>query len=290
MDMRIDPIILTQCQAHLNENSISVALKELKDPNTVCWVRKCSRTWDMNTQRFQPTRSYPYREKICVKLLSASSLVSLIRGDCLDSNAKVQKLAFPGYRITYLIYSLHSYLSSVRKETAGLFKQGKSYDCRPAGRPEIEAALLRLQVKHDCYTICVEKDEHVADWLLIYTRELSIGPYEQSRMRNNMPFSISDMGTCGKTDEENWRRMLQQILKLTPAIAECLAQRFPTFKSLWNTVTGMRKSEALAVLENIPVSRSITTSSQNVRRLGPTLAERIFTMMTSTNSGLLIND
>ncbi|KAA8894755.1 hypothetical protein FN846DRAFT_387020 [Sphaerosporella brunnea] len=219
------------------------------------WRRKKKSTYDEEKAMFVPlVQPEICDEKHILVHLTATEFVALAYPDVpgvldLDKHVAKMKLLVPScpdVRVIYLIEGLAAYARKSKNAiNAGHRSQVLERMGGPAAaaarRPQpriitedmLEDAQLKLQVTHNCLIHTTAGSIESAEWISIFTGDISSIPYKTSRMVLDTSFcaAIGQVKT-GVDAEDTWCKMLQEIQRVTPAHANGIVGRYPSVKDL----------------------------------------------------------
>lgn len=254
-------------------------VRNLAHPRTVTWKRVVSKTYSTEMNAFVPTaRAYLHDEPFVLWCLTANTLAEMIARNDVAPEVRRLKYAFPRKQVLVVVDGLDDYFRKIRLETKRSFaKQVRdvgSASSQPAPSaigaavtlprhtPDaIDQALLQLNCTLDCNVMTTSRGETVTDWLVTYTREVAIRPYEKLKMRATPKFAVDDLGPSGKTLGDTWSRMLHMLWGVTPPIAEAVLAAYPTIDSLLRAYDEVGPERASRLLENVMVCGARTMLS-----------------------------
>ncbi|RKP05774.1 hypothetical protein THASP1DRAFT_32392 [Thamnocephalis sphaerospora] len=145
---------------------------------------------------------------------------------------------------------------------------------------EIERRLLVLQVDHQCGVILAESWRGAAKWVCRLTREIAFKPYIKT-----LPSAVGIPHVrSGKNAKDAWIIALEQVQACSNAMAQAVAKKYPTPRSLY---TAFLSCDTLHAAEHLLDDIQVVSGpygAQQVRRLGPTVSRRIYRSLMATDS------
>ncbi|KAI3652920.1 hypothetical protein MP228_002345 [Amoeboaphelidium protococcarum] len=259
---------------------------------TILWERESRRVWDQQAGLFNPIDTpYIHKEPFVAYLMDGCNLAQLIGGGQLAVTIESIKSSFPNKKLILIVYDIEQHFRKQKVELQRAFKTGQQLQLNNGlnvKKFEIENALLMLEISSDVRVINVYKGENVSEWILTLTREIASGPdvlVKTFAVDENI--CTDDIGGSGKDLTDTWLRMLLQVFKITPPVAQAIVRQYPTVSSFRRTIGGIKSArQAEVVLGDMVVERTIDPSNPQLRRLGPSSASRLWTMFTSNDSSM----
>ncbi|TLS25736.1 hypothetical protein PpBr36_07009, partial [Pyricularia pennisetigena] len=225
----------------------------------------------------------------------------------LEDHVSRMQTHFPGSKLIYLIEGMAKWMRSNRtiqnrQFAAGVRSlaaqaptssamaegsQGSHRRRKPAKQKKtpvyvdediIEDALMRLQVIHSALIHHVDTELETAQWICVFTQHISTIPYRRSRdATNDRAAFCMDTGQVRTGDDagDAYVRMLQQMTRVTPAIAYGIAAEYPTVSKL---VDGF-ESRGPLMLENCRKSTNKDGAFSD-RTIGQALSRRLYKVFT----------
>ncbi|TLD24957.1 hypothetical protein PspLS_06202 [Pyricularia sp. CBS 133598] len=147
----------------------------------------------------------------------------------------------------------------------------------------IEDALMRLQVIHSALIHHVDTELETAQWISVFTQHISTIPYRRSRdATNDRAAFCMDTGQVRTGDDagDAYVRMLQQMTRVTPAIAYGIAAEYPTVSQL----VGGFESRGPLMLEGCRKSTNKDGAFSD-RTIGQALSRRLYKVFTGRDEG-----
>ncbi|KKY27501.1 hypothetical protein UCRPC4_g01096 [Phaeomoniella chlamydospora] len=280
---------------------------DMKPGNVVRWKRKVRARFDDEAGRWEPVPEFIQDEKHVLCHITSTEFVDLAVAsitpdreiDTQDLNLHVTKLTneFPGCKIIYLIESLggwmrknrnnrnRAYQDAIRsqnpEENEGQNKRKRKQTTAYVDEDSIEDALLQLQVKHGCLIYQTSCAAESAEWIKNFTEHISTIPYRQERLnaQSDAAFCM-DVGQVktGDNAQETYIRMLQEVHRLTPAMAYGVANLYPNVLAL---VCAFRE-HGPNMLEHVKKSAN-KNGGVTEARLGPAMSKRLFKVFLGAN-------
>ncbi|KAI6344613.1 hypothetical protein MCOR25_011076 [Pyricularia grisea] len=230
----------------------------------------------------------------------------------LEDHVSRMQTHFPGSKLIYLIEGMTKWMRSNRtiqnrQFAAGVRSlaaqvpapsahaegsQGSQRRRKPAKQKKtpvyveegiIEDALMRLQVIHSALIHHVDTELETAQWISVFTQHISTIPYRRSRdATNDRAAFCMDTGQVRTGDDagDAYVRMLQQMTRVTPAIAYGIAAEYPTVSQL----VGGFESRGPLMLEGCRKSTNKDGAFSD-RTIGQALSRRLYKVFTGRDEG-----
>ena len=149
----------------------------------------------------------------------------------------------------------------------------------PPTDAELDDAIVWLLIQFQVECIKCLLEEQVLQMIKKMTRALSEKPYQQQvtelecikKIKSVCPDNADDFAKAN----DCWIRQLQQVPRVSEAMARHLAQYFPTARSLWDAYQDQSRTE--------DEKRLLIASLFKEGRQHPKLADMVYRLMTSVN-------
>ena len=145
----------------------------------------------------------------------------------------------------------------------------------------IQDALLELQIEHGCSVHETDCATESAFAIKNFTEQISTIPYRQERMMATEEAAFCmDIGQVKTGDDvkDTYVKMLQEVQRVTPAMAYGIASKYPTVAKL---VSGFKR-EGPDMLENVRKSAN-KNGAVSEGRLGSKVSRRLYKVYMGTN-------
>uniref|UniRef100_V5ED95 ERCC4 domain-containing protein n=2 Tax=Kalmanozyma brasiliensis (strain GHG001) TaxID=1365824 RepID=V5ED95_KALBG len=157
----------------------------------------------------------------------------------------------------------------------------------------VERSLLQLKLVHRCYVIHAASLVDGIEWLHQLTSDLSLKPYKSLR-DTHLSFAV-DMGrnTTSSSSAAVYGMMLQQIPRVTPAIAGSITTIYPSLNALLSAYGRCAdEAEERGLLSGVQVqsNKDGTERRGNRTNLGLQLSKRIHAVVRGRNAELLVSN
>ena len=145
-----------------------------------------------------------------------------------------------------------------------------------------ETLLLHLQIHHSVLIHHTTSSSETAAWIRTFTEHISTIPYRHERM------SLNDAGAAfcmdvgqvktGDDAQDTYVKMLQEVQRMTPAMAYGIANLYPNLKALVKAF----KEEGQLVLEDVRKGANRDGAITN-SRLGQAVSKRLYKIFMGRN-------
>lgn len=156
----------------------------------------------------------------------------------------------------------------------------------------VERALLQLKMMRRCYVIHAASLVDGVEWVHQLTGDVSLRPYKALR-DTHLSFAVdTGRNTTSNDPGAIYAMMLQQIPRVTPAIAASITTRYPSLHALvaaYKSCTSVDDERRLLATIQIETNRDGTVRSANRASLGLQLSKRIHAVLRGSNAEMLIN-
>ncbi|MCJ1245482.1 hypothetical protein MMC30_002686 [Trapelia coarctata] len=294
-----------QIRDFLRNYEVEVTTQDSVVPNVIKWRRKVARRFNEEMKHWEPAPPSVQPEKHVICLLSAKEFVALAApkstGDeDMEAHVAKLKITYTGCKLIYLIEGLDTLMRKAKNSKNRAYQAAVLSQMNPAGEAgstaftsrrkkaeedlavdedKVEDALLHLQVMQDCLIHQTPTTVETAEAVCSFTMQLSTIPDKMQRAQLEAGFCI-DVGQVktGDDKDDTYIKMLQQIVRVTPAVASGVAAKYP---DVVNLVKGMRKHGpcALEDLEKNANRNGAATSG----RVGQALSRRLYKVFMSTD-------
>lgn len=280
----------------------------------VQWRRKVSSRYDEELGHWVPVPERVERERHVLVYLPAQSFVDIATRN-RKGNAAGSKLvhvrahvfsvkqSHPLCKPIYLIEGLSTWMRKnrnaqnrayqaavrgqvqVREEELPVSSQQnevqpkKPCPSRSVDEDLIEDALLELQVEENCLVHQTTCATDTAYWIKNFTEHISTIPYRQERITANETTAFCmDIGQVKTGDDvkDTYVKMLQEVQRVTPAMAYGIASEYPNVRILVNGF----KQHGPDMLQDVRKSANKNGAVSDTR-LGPKISRRLYKVFTS---------
>ena len=294
----LDASLRLQVQTLLDGLDIAHHAWDSPVPDVVKWRRKVDREYNEALGHYEPIRQRIDDEAHVMVLLDADDFVRLALGaDGADLEAHVlqMKTHFPGHTLVYLIEGFTLWMRknrNLRNRQFASAVRGAGDDPsdaarRPAQLPRarvvdedvVEDALLGLQVRHGALIHHTGAAVESAQWVAVFTQQLSTAPYRRQREAANDAGAAFCMDAgqvrAGDGAGDTYVRLLQEITRVSAPVAYGVAAEFPALPAL---LRGLLAGGPLA-LEDIPKGAN-KDGAVSDRTIGPAISRRLYKVFT----------
>lgn len=279
----------------------------------VQWRRKVSSRYDEGLGYWVPTSRCIERERHVLVYLPAQSFIDLAIADSADKHNSDRQMDIRAHVTSlkeshplcgpiYLIEGLSAWMRKNRNaqnrayQAAVLGQVHTQRSSQPvSNQPShnrrkktdsmglveediIEDALLQLQVEENClihHTTCVAD---TAYWIKNFTEHISTIPYRQERIiANEATAFCMDIGQVktGEDVKDTYIKMLQEVQRVTPAMAYGIVSQYPNVRALVNGF----KRYGPDMLQDVRKSANKNGAVSDTR-LGPKVSKRLYKVFT----------
>jgi hypothetical protein len=188
-------------QAKMNGHSIKTTPVPMPIPYTVLWKRHVAKRWDPTIQAFSPLpTAHEYEERFVMYVPPVSEIVKWVSENQLVQKLSELKHAYRGKHLVLLLHGLEEYYRKTKNAQNKIVRskilrelgeeettrsRGKKKSVKPVeenmvsvDRDKIDQVMLQLQCELDCFVLQTTKQENIAEWLAVYSREVAVAPYE----------------------------------------------------------------------------------------------------------------
>ncbi|KAL9616147.1 MAG: hypothetical protein Q9160_008953 [Pyrenula sp. 1 TL-2023] len=283
---------------------------------TVSWRRKVSSRFDEDLGHWVPAPERIDREKHVLVHILAQTFVDIAttkREDMLNGNDRTDlethvanvKRGDPLCKPIYLIEGLTAWMRKNRNAQnrayqAAVRGQAKAQSDGPPPSSQqsqsrqkrsektttidedlIEDALLQLQVAENCLVHQTTCASDSAYWIKNFTEHISTIPYRREHIAANEATAFCmDIGQVktGEDGKDTYVKMLQEVQRVTPAMAYGIASEYPTVRAL----IGGFKKHGPDMLQDVKKSANKDGAVSDTR-LGPKVSKRLFKVFTGVD-------
>ena len=297
----LDPRRMLQIQELLKDMDVEHSTWDSMT-DIIRWRRKVSSWYNEEQGHWEPVRPHVEPEGHVLVIVGAAEFVELALGideQHLEAHVLKVKTGHPGKTIIYLIEGLGPWMrknrnlrnrqfqSAVRNEnptaaTAASTSSGRRRNTQPQeyiDEDSIEDALLSLQVLQGTLIHHTSGPPETAQWVAVFTQHISTVPYRRAREAATADANFcmeSGQVRAGDGPLDTYTRMLQEMTRVTPAIALGVATKFPTVSAL---VRGLEQQGPLA-LEACRKSANRDGGFTD-RAVGPAVSKRMHKVFTA---------
>ncbi|KAI1759062.1 hypothetical protein GGR53DRAFT_514997 [Hypoxylon sp. FL1150] len=293
--------IKAQIEKLLSDISVRFEYHECPINNVVRWRRWVDSTYDEGKGWYVPMPKHIKKENHVLVIIEAADFVKLVLGDeghDLEAHILTLKTCFPDTTLLFLMEGLmpwmrknknilnRQFTSAVRAMDANGNQASAPNQARRRKTAQqeyidediIEDALLSLQVVHGALIQHTNAQVETAEWVAVFTQNLSVAPYRKIREAATDAGFCMDVGQVktGEDAKDTYIRMLQEVNRVTAPIAHGIAAKYGTVSEL---VRGLEQEGPLA-LENCRKS-SNRDGAFTDRVVGPAISKRIYKIFTS---------
>lgn len=310
LPLSLNPSVKLQIETLLGDLNVKCHSYSSPVKNVVNWRRKVKARFNEDEGHWEPIPERIEPEKHTMVIMPAAEFVELAlgpRGSDLEAHILRLQRTYENHTLVYLIEGLvlwmrrnkavrdRQFKSAVRNAGAEVdvtgandaapppsTQRGKKKDPKPSpvyiDEDSVEDALLQLQVLHGALVHHTTSAIETAQWVSVFTQHISTIPYRKQKDAVNASAAFcmdSGQVRTGEGAQDTYVRMLQEIVRVTPAIAYGIASKFPTAKEL---VNGFIQQGPLA-LEGIKKSANKDGAFTD-RTVGQAISKRLHKVFT----------
>lgn len=157
---------------------------------------------------------------------------------------------------------------------------------------DIEEALVFLQLYRNTSVIFLESWQGLTDHVCTITKALSKRPFKQLTEQDNLPFCLDGSWASGVRVERDgtglshvWSRQIQQLNRVSPAVAAGVSSAFPSPQLLLQAYKDLDSEvERKGLLADL-----LAKSGERERRVGPEISNRVYRFLTAQNPELVLD-
>ena len=270
----IQTIAGSKIQEKLKEIDIKAEVTSKTTPNTITWKRNVNKKVITDEGEVIQFDNVDNDEPYLLIIILAEEFVKAAK----DSNkllniVQTAKEVLPFYpqSTTLVIYGLKDFCRK-RKNVIGI--------------KETEIKLTQLQLLADCSHRLHETPDDIALTVTQMSKAIAEEPYKtkQNQKLDQEQFYLTSDVKVGVTDDPAsfarlWQTQLTSLPKVTYEVAQSIIKEYPLPKIL---IEAYKKSNNPSkMLADIPIIR--TGPLSKMRRIGPELSRKIYTLMMSKN-------
>ncbi|KAG7492075.1 hypothetical protein MATL_G00010580 [Megalops atlanticus] len=157
---------------------------------------------------------------------------------------------------------------------------------------DIEEALVFLQLCKNTSVIFLEGWQHLIDHVCAVTKALSKRPFKQMTEKDYLPFCLEGSWASGVRVEKDgtglgqvWSRQIQQLNRVSPAVAAGITSAFPSPQLLLQAYRDLGSDDKRKRL----MADLVVKSGEKERRVGPDISTRVYRFFTSPNPQLVLD-
>lgn len=173
--------------------------------------------------------------------------------------------------------SLSNKLSTlVNKEFKKALKEGSRLKLTPTKRAppnwsDLEHLLWTAALDLRLHVQFLDKTDNLLAHIIEFSKCVAWEPY--ARKHDSFNFCANGK-RCGDTLQATWKRMLEEIARVTPSVSEAIVNRYPSIDSLMSVYSAISTDSGLDLLAQVSIG---------TRTIGPALSRRIYRLFTSIN-------
>ncbi|KAM3541064.1 hypothetical protein ARSEF1564_005999 [Beauveria bassiana] len=263
--------------------------------NVIKWRRKINSRFDDESGQWVPVPLRIEQEEHALVFMTAENLVRLAVDDGLDAHMASLRGQYPNEKLIYILQGVTAWMRKNRnirnrQFAAGVRSQDESQTAPGRRRAEpveyidedmVEDTMLRLQVEHDVLIHHTAIPLETAQWISIFTQNISTIPYKRQRDEDTAGARFcmdSGQVRTGENTQDTYVRMLQEIFRVTAPIAYGVASEFSSVTKL---VEGL-EARGPNALEQLRKSANKDGAFSD-RAIGQAVSKRFYKIFTGTD-------
>ncbi|KAM3483525.1 hypothetical protein MY8738_003068 [Beauveria namnaoensis] len=263
--------------------------------NVIKWRRKINSRFDDESGQWVPVPLRIEQEEHALVFMTAENLVRLAVDDGLDAHMASLRGQYSKEKLIYILQGVTAWMRKNRnirnrQFAAGVRSQNESQTAPGRRRAEpveyidedmVEDTMLRLQVEHDVLIHHTAIPLETAQWISIFTQNISTIPYKRQRDEDTAGARFcmdSGQVRTGENTQDTYVRMLQEIFRVTAPIAYGVASEFSSVTKL---VEGL-EARGPTALEQLRKSANKDGAFSD-RAIGQAVSKRFYKIFTGTD-------
>ncbi|XP_023196768.1 probable crossover junction endonuclease EME2 isoform X1 [Xiphophorus maculatus] len=157
---------------------------------------------------------------------------------------------------------------------------------------DVEEVLVYLQLYKNISVVFLESWQDITNHVCAVTKALSKRPFKLLTERTELPFCVvgswasgARVGRDGSGLRDVWVRQIQQLNRVSPAVAAAVAEAFPSPRIL---LQAYQNSGSEAEKKGMLAGLSVKTEGKE-RRVGPDISARMYRSLTAENPQLVLD-
>ncbi|XP_061765297.1 crossover junction endonuclease EME1 isoform X2 [Nerophis ophidion] len=279
----IDPVVLQQegsdiLLATLSSNEWKYRIEQQQLPNSITWTRDLHQGEDGGGT---------VEEDQVVQVFGATEfldmLVSVKR--MIDSKGENSTPCQDAAKVVSLLVT-DARSSSKRRgyETVQSKYGGENVD--------VEEVLVYLQLYKNVSVVFLDGWQEVTDHICAVTKSLSKRPSKLLSEKVELPFCVDGSWASGARVEKDgsglkhvWRKQIQQLNRVSPAVASCVSAAYPSPQLLLQAYKASSSEEDKKKL----LADLVIKGEGKDRRIGPEISARLYRCFTTQNPELVLD-
>ncbi|KAM3507156.1 hypothetical protein MY10362_001956 [Beauveria mimosiformis] len=293
--LSLPPTIKVQLETLLEGLEVQHRDYESSVYNIIKWRRKINSKFDDESGQWVPVPPRIEQEEHALVFMTAENLVQLAVDDGLDAHMTSLRGQYPDEKLIYILQGVTAWMRKNRnirnrQFAAGVRSQNESQTASGRRRAEpaeyidedmVEDTMLRLQVEHDVLIHHTAIPLETAQWISIFTQNISTIPYKRQRDEDTAGARFcmdSGQVRTGENTQDTYVRMLQEIFRVTAPIAYGVASEFGSVTKL---VEGL-EARGPNALEQLRKSANKDGAFSD-RAIGQAVSKRFYKIFTGTD-------
>ncbi|CDZ96279.1 EME1, MMS4 [Phaffia rhodozyma] len=303
--------LIPELEQAIIERHSSLSFFPFQRANVIRFRRRLRARYDELLKRFLPLEAEEIvPETTALIYLSTPELVSLVReDDLLDLPRELRKELGLGIKAQVMICVqgfngwARKYRNRENREFAAMIRgrleaPPDEMTGRRTGRagrktnrvgtatevtdvtPEmIEKALVRLQIAESCFLMHSETDSQMLEGIISTVGDVAIRPYKLIE-KTHLSFHPDKSFRRGSSFGDTYRKMLEQIPRVTPATSSAVVEEYPTLRTLmdaWDRLAqeGQDETEGQTLISELLIQNN-KTGIPNKRKINQATSKRVY--------------
>ncbi|EZA55411.1 hypothetical protein DMN91_002218 [Ooceraea biroi] len=289
----------------LRNANIKFNMTEELIPNSITWQRNIEENYIGEDNEICTKKNVQMQEYVIV-VWSIHEAVTHVAENTFCSSISNMKALMSNYKIVLVIFGMEEYFAYLKKRKSNKSPGSKGTRCKGnqqfdtfpiISKQQLDTCLTKVQIVAQCSNRLIENAQDLSLMIYQYTKSISEIPYKLQKSENQKDkFDWYIMGdnkntVCVDKDGNGLKRLWQQQLcqfnlsSLETAEAICTVYSSPA--QLIDAYKSCTPDKGMNLLKDIPIRRAAGPLTA-VRKVGPELSKKIYTMFTSQNGDTLL--
>ncbi|XP_012222934.2 crossover junction endonuclease EME1 isoform X1 [Linepithema humile] len=271
-------------------------------PNSITWRRNIEENY-IDEDNEVCVRKGTQMEEFAIIIWSSYETVTHVAEDTFCASISNITTLLPNYSITLVVFGMEEYFAYLKKSGSGSNgskgnTKGKRFEAFPIiSRQQLEMCLTEVQIVAKCSSRLIESAQDLASTVYQYTKSISEIPYKLQKRENQESkfvwYVMGDNKNTVRVDKDGnglkrlWQQQLCQFNLSSLETSEAICTAYPSPVQLIEAYKNCTPDEGINLLKDIPIRRAAGPLTA-VRKIGPELSKKIYTMFTSQNGNTLL--
>nr|XP_012222936.1 PREDICTED: crossover junction endonuclease EME1 isoform X2 [Linepithema humile] len=271
-------------------------------PNSITWRRNIEENY-IDEDNEVCVRKGTQMEEFAIIIWSSYETVTHVAEDTFCASISNITTLLPNYSITLVVFGMEEYFAYLKKSSSGSNgskgnTKGKRFEAFPIiSRQRLEMCLTEVQIVAKCSSRLIENAQDLASTVYQYTKSISEIPYKLQKRENQESkfvwYVMGDNKNTVRVDKDGnglkrlWQQQLCQFNLSSLETSEAICTAYPSPVQLIEAYKNCTPDEGINLLKDIPIRRAAGPLTA-VRKIGPELSKKIYTMFTSQNGNTLL--